>query len=108
MDGGSAGTERPAARGAFGRGLIRLVVPLSLVLSILGGSHYYLGRRLLVDPAWSAPVSHLGWLLLVALSVSMPLSMVLQRVASGSRLARGLQGVALLWMGACGYGSPAR
>jgi predicted MPP superfamily phosphohydrolase len=76
--------------------LTQLLIFLSIVLSILGGLHYYLWARLLRDTATPPLVSRGGALLLLALMVSMPLAMISGR--AGHHV-RPLVWLAFLWMG---------
>ncbi len=75
-------------------GLVVLVIALSIVV----GGHYYLARRLVLDPQWSAPLSTL---LLVGIAL-LGSSIVLQPISErrlGRPLSRWVAWPASLWIG---------
>jgi hypothetical protein len=79
------------------RGLLVAVVA-TVVLAVVAGGHWYLARRLLLDPAPPPLVRTLGLATLVALAATLVLHPLAARVAP-RRLARLLAWPAALWMG---------
>ena len=75
--------------------VLQFVIFLSIVLSILGGLHYYLWARLVRDTAPPGVLARCGGYALIGLALSMPLAMVLGRHSLG----RPLVWIAFLWMG---------
>ena len=76
----------------------RLLVFLGIVLSILGGVHYFLWVRLARDPAWSPGVARtVGWVLL-ALGTTIPIGIFLSRALSREAAAP-FAWFAFTWMG---------
>ncbi len=74
------------------------ITVLTLLLTILVSGHYYLARRLVLDPQWSAP---LRLLLLVGIAL-LGSSIVLQPISErrlGRPLSRWIAWPASLWMG---------
>lgn len=74
-----------------------IIVFLGLVLSVIGGLHYYFWARLIRDTAMAAPWRQIATAALWMLALSMPVSMFLRR----GRLAIGriIAWPAFVWMG---------
>ncbi|HET9932041.1 MAG TPA: metallophosphoesterase [Polyangiaceae bacterium] len=70
----------------------------SVMLSLVGGAHYYLWARLVRDPGFSPGIFKALTAALVALFVSIPLSLVLARTLTGP-FARAAIWVAFVWLG---------
>ncbi len=77
----------------------RILVFLSVVLSVTTAVHYYLWQRLVKAPLWPAPWLNVGTWLLIALGISIPLAFIAGRVLSRSA-AGPLSWIAYVWMGA--------
>src|SRR5580704_7285732 len=75
----------------------RLVVFVTVVLTIVVGVHYYLWARLVRDPHLPTPWSGLATGALVLLAASMPAAMIVGRRAPGA--GRVLAWPAFIWMG---------
>lgn len=69
-----------------------------VMLSLVGGAHYYLWARLIRDPGFSPGIFKALTGALIALFVSIPLSLVLARTLTGP-FARGAIWVAFVWLG---------
>lgn len=69
-----------------------------VMLSLVGGAHYYLWARLIRDPGFSPGIFKTLTGALIALFVSIPLSLVLARTLTGP-FARGAIWVAFVWLG---------
>jgi predicted MPP superfamily phosphohydrolase len=83
-------------------GIGRIVIALTIVSSILTGTHYYLWARLVRDPAVAPPWSgRLAWLL-VGLAVAIVVGFVMMRVAPRS-VASPFLWVVFTWMGLMFY-----
>jgi predicted MPP superfamily phosphohydrolase len=83
-------------------GIGRIVIALTIVSSILAGTHYYLWARLVRDPALGSPWSgRLTWLL-AGLAVGIVLGFVMMRVAPRS-VASPFLWVVFTWMGLLFY-----
>ncbi|MGC4086308.1 MAG: metallophosphoesterase [Polyangiaceae bacterium] len=70
----------------------------SIALSLVGGAHYYLWARLVRDPGFSPGIFKLLTATLVALFVSVPLSLVLARSITGP-VGRAAVWLAFVWLG---------
>ena len=75
--------------------IVQLLVFLTIVLSVLGGIHYYLWARLLRDTALPPTVLRAGTLFLVLAALSMPAAIFFGRAGLG----RPLVWFAYVWMG---------
>jgi predicted MPP superfamily phosphohydrolase len=75
--------------------ILQFAIFVSIVISILGGLHYYLWARLLRDTAMPAAAMRAGTLLVVFLGLSIPAAFVFGRVGLG----RPLVWLAYVWMG---------
>lgn len=74
------------------------ITVLTLLLSILVSGHYYLARRLVLDPQWSAPLRTLLLLGIALLGSSIVLLPISER-RLGRPLSRWVAWPASLWMG---------
>jgi hypothetical protein len=77
---------------------MRLVIFLSIVLSVVGGSHYYFWLRLVRDTGLPVPWRAAATAGLVALALSLPLSFILMRTLR-PEVARVALFPIYLWMG---------
>lgn len=77
---------------------LRIAVFLFVVIAVAGAIHYYLWARLVRDPQWSILWWRIGTTALVALAVSIPLSMVLSRTLPRA-IVSPLAWLAFGWMG---------
>ncbi len=78
---------------------LRAVGLLTIVTLLTIGVHYYLHARLVKAPAWPAPWRRRGRWLLLALGVSVPVSLLVSRTLPRVAAAP-LSWVAYLWLGA--------
>ncbi len=74
------------------------ITVLTLLLTILASGHYYLARRLVLDPQWSAPLRTLLLVGIGLLGSSLVLQPVFERRVSPA-FARLVAWPASLWMG---------
>ncbi|MFO0682505.1 MAG: metallophosphoesterase [Sandaracinus sp.] len=80
----------------------RLVVFLSIVGSVVALLHGYAWSRVVHDPAWPAPIAVVLTVLLVALAIFLPTSLVLARTARAPWNQR-LGWAGYVWLGAIFY-----
>ena len=80
------------------RHVVSGIAVLTLLLTILASGHYYLARRLVLDPQWSAPLRMLLLVGIGLLGSSLVLQPVFERRVSPA-LARLVAWPASLWMG---------
>jgi uncharacterized protein len=76
----------------------RIVVFLAVLLTILGGVHYFLWARLARDPGWPAPVVRTMGIALVVLGATIPIGIIATRALSRD-VASPFAWVAYVWMG---------
>ena len=76
----------------------RLIIVLSVVLTLTFGLHYYLWARLVRDMALPAPWNTIGALAITTLGVLVPAGMILSRVAP-RQVAMPVMWVVYTWMG---------
>lgn len=77
---------------------ISFAIFFCVMLSLVGGAHYYLWARLVRDPGFSPGIFKTLTSALIALFVSIPLSLVLARTVTGP-LGRVAVWVAFVWLG---------
>ena len=78
--------------------ILGLSIWLSVVVSIVGSTHYYIWARLVRDLQLPAPWSEAGGAAIVLLALSIPAAMLLSRLARGPLVKLGVA-VAFVWMG---------
>ena len=92
------GGEVPRSRPAQ---LARALLPVGAVLGTISGLHLYIGSRLVGRAGLPLRAEVLGWAVLAALFLNIPLSFYLRR-RSREGFARASQAVAHLWIGTFG------
>src|SRR2546423_5255710 len=78
---------------------VRGLIMLSVVVGLGGALHYYIGTRLIRDVALPSPWATVAWVALYALFFTLPMGFIASRTLP-ARVARPLEWVAFLWMGA--------
>lgn len=78
--------------------ILGLSIWLSVVFSVVGSTHYYIWARLVRDVALPAPWNQVGLAIVLVLGISLPVAMVLSRLARGA-LVTVMATVAYVWMG---------
>lgn len=78
--------------------LISIFIWISIALSIVALSHYYIWMRFVRDVALPSPLRHYATFVIVLLGASIPLSMILGRLINDS-LSRAVMWATYTWMG---------
>jgi predicted MPP superfamily phosphohydrolase len=81
--------------------ILRGLAMVSLVFGLMGWLHFYVGKRLIADVGLTGWPATLGWTVLGALFVGLPLGMMAGR-RRRTALARALQWMAHVWLGTFG------
>lgn len=77
---------------------VRILIFLSVIVSITYGSHYYLWARLIRDAVLPSPWLRIATIILVLLAASVPTTMILSRMVPRDSI-KPLSWLAFVWMG---------
>lgn len=80
--------------------LVRMLVAFAVVLTMVGGLHAYIGKRLIVDSGVPAGIAAVGWTMLALGFFALPAGFAAVRLITSSKASRVLGWIGFVWMGA--------